>query len=281
MKYLLVGVFAFLALALFAFDWPVSQPVPVMTFGQKKGDSLNTGINIASSGKVVAAESGEIIFFHNQNKGLPSPLGNFMAIHHGGGVETVYGHLEGPLDVLAPTVVKRGDAIALLGTSGSTIGGNLFFAMIDINENEIVNPVQLLSPPLEDSIKPQMRNAQLLINNQWYSFGKNVLFPSGRARFYAQVFDRINNGKYDVLPYELVLHMNGIEMSRLVFNSQVLSKALLVIKNSPQDDVALYNDAGALYCGGFDLVSGNHHVYLYISDFAGNSSSYDFYIKVQ
>jgi hypothetical protein len=69
--------------------------------------------------------------------GFDSKMGNMVAIEHGFGLETQYGHLAKQM-VKQGQKVKRGDLIGLVGSSGLSTGPHLHY-MIKVNERP-VNP---------------------------------------------------------------------------------------------------------------------------------------------
>ncbi len=75
--------------------------------------SKNTPIYASNGGKVVTA------VFH-------SSYGNYVVIDHGGGKSTLYAHANS-LNCKVGDVVKQGDIIAYVGTTGNSTGNHLHF----------------------------------------------------------------------------------------------------------------------------------------------------------
>lgn len=75
--------------------------------------SKNTNIYASNSGKVVTAT------FHYS-------YGNYVVIDHGGGKSTLYAHAN-KLNCKVGDVVKQGDVIAFVGTTGHSYGNHLHF----------------------------------------------------------------------------------------------------------------------------------------------------------
>ncbi|MFD2615580.1 murein hydrolase activator EnvC family protein [Paenibacillus gansuensis] len=87
---------------------------------------------------IYAAESGEVIVAQWWNG-----YGNCVIIDHGGGMWTVYGHIRnGGIKVSEGDMVKRGEKIAEVGSTGRSTGNHLHFE-VRINE-EPVNPLPYL-----------------------------------------------------------------------------------------------------------------------------------------
>jgi len=85
----------------------------------------HTGMDIANRiGTPVAASADGIVVQAGKN----TSLGNFVAISHGYGVKTTYGHLSETL-VNAGQKVKRGTQIGLMGNTGRSTGPHLHYAV--------------------------------------------------------------------------------------------------------------------------------------------------------
>lgn len=101
---------------------------------------LHSGIDIgASTGtNIVAAEDGQVILASN---GYNGGYGNYVIISHGSGLTTRYAHCS-KLLVSVGQNVKRGQAIAEVGSTGASTGPHLHFE-VRIN-GESKNPVDYL-----------------------------------------------------------------------------------------------------------------------------------------
>ena len=95
---------------------------------------FHRGIDIAArkGTPIVAPADGKVRF-----RGQRRHMGNTVVIRHGYGVETRYGHLSEIL-VKRGQQVKRGEAIALMGTTGRSTGPHLHY-QVDVN-GKAVNP---------------------------------------------------------------------------------------------------------------------------------------------
>jgi len=105
-----------------------------------KVEKKHTGIDFgAPSGtSIYAAESGVVILSEYW-----SGYGNCIIIDHGNGLWTLYGHIKnGGLLVKEGDSVKRGDKIALVGSTGNSTGPHLHF---EVRKDEVpVNPSSYL-----------------------------------------------------------------------------------------------------------------------------------------
>lgn len=95
------------------FSWPVKGKV-VKNFGMD-GTELHPGIDIASTAgaKILASQDGKVVYAETSNRGL----GNIIILEHKGKFYTLYGHNKKNL-VTVGTIVRKGEAIALVGRSG-------------------------------------------------------------------------------------------------------------------------------------------------------------------
>jgi murein DD-endopeptidase MepM/ murein hydrolase activator NlpD len=107
------------------FTWPVSGRI-VSTFGPAAGGTHNDGINISApeGTTVAAAESGVVAYAGNELRGF----GNLLLIKHEGGWVTAYAHNQ-VLLVKKGDKVRRGQAIARVGSTGGVSGAQLHFEL--------------------------------------------------------------------------------------------------------------------------------------------------------
>jgi murein DD-endopeptidase MepM/ murein hydrolase activator NlpD len=113
------------------FTWPVPGVSRITSgFGSRWG-AFHKGIDISASGvygkPIVAADSGRVIQAGWGNYGTGyGGYGNVVAIDHGNGYSTLYGHCSS-VAVSAGTIVKKGQVIAYVGNSGNSTGPHLHF----------------------------------------------------------------------------------------------------------------------------------------------------------
>ncbi|GEM_PF-6861263 len=108
--------------------WPVSGPI-TSPFGMRLNPfgggnwEFHPGIDIGvpEGTSVVAAASGRVII-----AGWVSGYGNYIAIEHGGGISTGYGHLS-EIYVQVGQEVKQGQVIGASGNTGRSTGPHLIF----------------------------------------------------------------------------------------------------------------------------------------------------------
>jgi len=122
--------------------WPTSGEVS-SRFGWRNspwggGQELHAGIDIANSlgTPIFATADGEVVL-----SGWSGGYGNIVQINHGKGIETIYGH-NSRVIVNAGQVVKKGQVIAYLGSTGRSNGPHLHYE-IRVNGNP-VDPIRFL-----------------------------------------------------------------------------------------------------------------------------------------
>ncbi|NIA67547.1 LysM peptidoglycan-binding domain-containing M23 family metallopeptidase [Pelagibius litoralis] len=130
------------------FLWPVQGPV-LSSYGGKKSGEHNDGINIAAprGTPVRAAENGVIAYAGEELKGF----GKLLLIKHADGWITAYAHNERLL-VVQGDVVKRGQTIARVGSSGSVDRPQLHFEVR--RGTRAVNPETMMGPRPATAAKP-------------------------------------------------------------------------------------------------------------------------------
>lgn len=112
------------------FSWPVSGPI-TSPYGMRSnpfgggGMDFHPGIDIGApmGATITAAASGRVIY-----AGWYGGYGNAVIIDHGGNVATLYGHCS-QIFVGVGQDVKRGQAIAAIGSTGVSTGPHLHFEM--------------------------------------------------------------------------------------------------------------------------------------------------------
>ena len=129
-----------------SFTWPCPSSGRVTSgFGSRKSptkgaSSNHQGIDISAptGSSIVAAAAGQVVIAT-----YSSSAGNYVMISHGGGVYTVYMHASSLL-VSQGQSVKKGQAIAKVGSTGYSTGSHLHFG-VRVN-GSYVNPSKYVSP---------------------------------------------------------------------------------------------------------------------------------------
>lgn len=129
------------------FDWPVEGRI-IRAYGPMDNGGRNDGITIAAPrGTTIAAAADGVVMWVGEH---PS-FGNVVLIRHGSGWITIYGNAD-KLLVKRGQAVKIGQAIARVGTTGSSAGDQpqTFFEVLQ--GKRPVNPMGLL--PKRDRSAP-------------------------------------------------------------------------------------------------------------------------------
>ena len=124
------------------YDWPVPGYTNITSSYGLRNGTMHNGIDISSSGisgkMIVAAKAGKVIEVctsctHNYGKnsscGCGGGYGNYVQINHSDGLTTLYAHCQA-INVSIGQHVKRGQAIAEMGSTGSSTGAHVHFEVI-------------------------------------------------------------------------------------------------------------------------------------------------------
>ncbi len=114
------------------FCWPapsytrISSPYGYRIHPIYKTRKFHSGVDLAAPGgtNILAAADGTV-----KMAGWNGGYGNCVIVDHGGGVSTLYGHAR-TLLVSKGQKVKRGQVIALVGTTGNSTGNHLHFEVL-------------------------------------------------------------------------------------------------------------------------------------------------------
>lgn len=139
----------------------LSYPVKNVTISQKYGKatwtkmySFHNGIDLAGpvGTSIYAAADGKVVGMGNLGK---YAYGMWLAIDHGNGMITLYGHLSATQVSLGEKVVK-GDKIASMGNTGYTTGPHLHFTVFASDSYEVVpsSTVKGLNIPIGGTVNP-------------------------------------------------------------------------------------------------------------------------------
>ncbi|MBX0358260.1 M23 family metallopeptidase [Halobacillus sp. Nhm2S1] len=121
------------------FAWPAVGGEITSKQGERWG-RYHKGIDIAgvSNKTIKAADNGKVI-----EAGYRNSFGNKVVIDHGNGYETIYAHLSS-IDVKKGQIVKRGEKIGVMGTTGRSTGVHLHFEVH--KDGSLENPLSHVSP---------------------------------------------------------------------------------------------------------------------------------------
>lgn len=111
---------------------PLARAYLTSSYGTRRhpllgGRRLHSGIDLAApAGTPVTAPSGGVVRLAGWNGGY----GLFIEIDHGGGVRSRYGHMS-RLNVVSGQVLRGGDVIGFVGSTGRSTGAHLHYEIIE------------------------------------------------------------------------------------------------------------------------------------------------------
>lgn len=117
----------------------ISQSYGKTSFAKKSGfykSGFHNGVDFAvpSGTSVLAAADGKVIAIGNNGK---YAYGRYIAVDHGNGLVTMYGHLSSVTKKLGDKV-KRGDTIAKSGNTGNSTGPHVHFTVFSAKSFDVV-----------------------------------------------------------------------------------------------------------------------------------------------
>jgi len=117
------------------------------TFG-RRSDPF-TGEPAFHQGLDISTEKGQPIYAtaHGivESSGYTGEYGNLIVLKHDFGLSTRYGHLS-KFNVKPGSVVKRGEVIGFVGSTGRSTGAHLHYEIVA--NGKLINPLQLLTQPV-------------------------------------------------------------------------------------------------------------------------------------
>ncbi|HEX3038355.1 MAG TPA: M23 family metallopeptidase [Oscillospiraceae bacterium] len=123
--------------------WPVPSIHNITSLFEWRWGKMHNGLDIAGGSSygrtIVAADSGTVVASIYCDYGY----GNHVEINHGNGLHTLYGHAS-KLLVSEGQKVAKGQAIALIGSSGDATGPHLHFGVM--RNGSFVNPLSYVHP---------------------------------------------------------------------------------------------------------------------------------------
>jgi murein DD-endopeptidase MepM/ murein hydrolase activator NlpD len=116
------------------------------TFGRRRDPftgepAFHQGLDIsAEKGQPVYATANGVV----QQAAYTGEYGNLIVLKHDFGLSTRYGHLS-RFNVKAGALVKRGDIVGFVGSTGRSTGAHLHYEILA--NGKLLNPLQLLTQP--------------------------------------------------------------------------------------------------------------------------------------
>lgn len=125
------------------FIYPIEKPYKITqgygktSFSKHYASGMHNGIDFGYGGssKIMAAANGKVVGTGNMGR---YGYGKWIAIDHGNGIVTLYGHLSA-VKVGNGAKVKRGDTIGTMGSTGYSTGQHLHFTVFAKKTFDVVN----------------------------------------------------------------------------------------------------------------------------------------------
>ncbi len=272
----------------FAYQWPVDQKTVVATFGQNFVGGFHNGIDIAGAGQEVRPlDAGMILFYHEEKKdpnGLPSGIGSFVVLQHEKKLRSLYGHMALSDEIVSDrlTVCTASSVLGKVGEGGYSEGARLHLSAFDTELNQIVNPYLLL-PPLEERIRPTVRNVILKNKDKILQLPDGGPIQDGMWAVSADVYDQSASVRYfcPMAPYKINVYLNGQETFQATFDA--LKEKDGYLRLYPTADIsysALYEGDLTMKLGTVQLSRGLVNLEIIVKDFAGNERIQSFQFRV-
>jgi len=223
----------------FSMEWPVTNGIIEKNFGWNDGGQPVLGIVYRTEEPISAAEQGELLFEGGGSASrMPSPLGTWTAIDHGGGIIGVYSRMrstpepaESERERSIINIVERSTIIGEPGTTGWSGSRGLYFSLYDRREKRWINPVMIISP-LPDTRAPTILSVKL--RNQegrLFELANGSVIPQGRYSILVDASQVIRD-RPPLAPFRINCSVNGVETGRLNFETySARDGTLLVYRN--------------------------------------------------
>ena len=134
----------------------VSQGYGKTSFSKNYASGKHNGIDFTGSSgtPILAADDGKVVGTGNLGK---YAYGRWIAIDHGNGIITLYGHLKS-VDVSRGDKVERGEEIGGMGSTGFSTGTHVHFTVFSSKSYEVVDSksVKGLKIPIGATVNPNV-----------------------------------------------------------------------------------------------------------------------------
>jgi len=266
-----------------AFQWPVDQVVLKQTFGEADEGAFNTGLTLGGGRQEVKPISdGEVLYYYRDEQGpgaIPSGLGNFVVLEHERSLFSVYSHLEPDSPVLEGTRSLTGvtgdSVIGYVGLSGDAPGRELNLEIVDLEFNQMVNPLKLL-PPLKDTTRPVVEGVFFRQRGEWEPLAEGMSLAAGEKELFISAYDQSESVPYlrPMAPFRISVFANGEEIFYQTFEAvESRDRELyLVSRQDLRSFRELYADDRHIRIGILKLNPGETILEIIVTDYRGNRS---------
>lgn len=281
---LVIAVAALAAAAGFTMDWPTSNGKTAANFGADAGCGTPlTGDVVSAEGDVYSADPGDVLMTvsADDTQNFVPPLGNWVAIDHGGGMVSVYTRL-GTVAAVNDRV-EKGVTIAAAGQSGWTARDGFELSFFDRHERQWVNPLRILNT-LPDTVPPSIHTVKLKNSaGQFIDLAQTRTLRQGHYTVSVYASDRAESAEGSLMPFSIICLLNGVEAGRLeleTFNAR--DGVLLINRNGSVPARQVYANYPALEAANEVLFTrGQANLDVSVQDFAGNirKALYHLYVE--
>jgi hypothetical protein len=274
-----------LSFLLFAFnhpaapvDWPSASSELRSSFGQNERGRPSVGMTFAGDDAVRAMDAGEIVFVANQGpfrgspREMPHPLGEWIAVDHGGGIVATYGRLAPNDSAFLKTVVEKGSVLGHAGSSGWAEGPGFFFSVYDRTERRWANPT-MIAPPRIDTRAPTVKSVALQQRDgQILPLSPARAIRQGVYRVLVEASDaELSDKSRPLTPQRLICLVNGSEQGSLHLETiKAEDGGLIVARTTPSQAALVYQSSGAFDLGEIRLSRGRTTLEILAKDASGN-----------
>ena len=268
-----------------AYNWPVVEPVITSTFGGDNWETFGSGIEFYGEDlDVRPSEDGELIFYEDEGctSLIPGGIGNFVVIEHERKLRTLYAGLDPVENIGSLNGLTVSDTIGKTGSSGKSAKPHLYFAVIDSEFEQYVNPLLLLNT-IVDNRSPVIRELRLETEAGDVIIDDKATVGAGQAELLAEIFDPCMSSDFfcAMAPYKIQLFLNGEEIFYLNFESLRYESGRVVIQSHEDLEYGeFYREDGFMSLGQISLVPGEYRFEILVSDYAENETNRTFRISV-
>ncbi|MDR3276802.1 MAG: M23 family metallopeptidase [Treponema sp.] len=284
--------------ALPALDWPSQDALLTRSFGWNNQGRPALAAVFEAAGPVRAAGAGELLYARQNGdraSRMPAPLGDWIAVDHGDGLISIYGHLgESRAAAFSQEAIGTGEIIGMAGLSGWSRQQGFSFALYDRKERWWINPSAIIGSR-EDTGQPVILSV-LLQDEE----GRSIALDSRRAlalsqgRYTVQVNAAIpqavqagrgagsSAGDSGLVPYTVVVSVNGTEVGALSLETfSARDGVLMAYRNGRVPVETIYGPYPALEAADFWLNRGLADLEIIAQDRAGNERSLSYRLQVE
>ena len=254
-------------------EWPSSDGAIQKNFGWNNEGQPVLGASFGSQGDVRAADYGELLFQNDGNGAsrLPSPLGSWTALDHGGGIIGIYSRM-GPMNRQIPDIVYASDVIGGSGISGWSNQAGFYFSLFDRKERRWINPEMIINQSPDP--RPPVIQAVLLRDSEGrlFNLAQTGTISQGRYTIIAETAQIIQG--QSLAPFRIICSINGIEAGGLNFETySARDGVLMVYRNGLVPVRQVYAPYPAFELGSTGFTRGQITLDIIAQDAGGNSSN--------